>query len=175
MKNCNSLGVYTRFAVQKFESVVKYVGFYRRRRESVVKHVGPARFCCQAYSSQISKKFTPWKKWLLQLKLLCGIECFWPWAARGLSGSFENVIDRCQDYSSHISKKFKPWKKWLLQLKLLCGIAFFWPWAARGLSGSFENVIEYQKSAPLSWSGSFLLIKSFKKCTTLVVRLVFAD
>ena len=51
-----------------------------------------------------------------------------------------------------------PGKNWLLQLKLLCGIAIFWPWAARGLSGSFENVIEFQK-----------------KCTTLVVRLVFAD
>ena len=43
MKNCNSLGVSTRFAVQKFESVVKYVGFYRWRRESVVKYVGPYR------------------------------------------------------------------------------------------------------------------------------------
>ena len=37
MKNCNSLGVSTRFAVQKFESVVKYVGFYRWRRERVGK------------------------------------------------------------------------------------------------------------------------------------------
>jgi len=115
------------------------------------------------------------EKWLLQLKLLCGIAFFWPWAARGLSGSFEHVIDCCQDYNSHISRKFEPWKKWLLQLKLLCGIAIFWPWAARGLSGSFENVIEFQKSAPLSWSGSFLLITSFKKCTTLVVRLVSVD
>ena len=105
MKNCNSLGVSIFFAVQKFESVVKYVGFYRWRRESVVKYVGPYRrrresvvkyvgpyrrrleSCCQAYSSHISKKFKPWKKWLLQLKLLCGIAFFWPWAARGLSGS----------------------------------------------------------------------------------------
>ena len=101
MKKWNSLSVSTLFAVQKFESVVKYVGFYgwrresvvkyvglyRRRRERVVKHVGPARFCCQDYSSHISKKFKPWKKWLLQLKLLCGIAFFWPCAARGLFGS----------------------------------------------------------------------------------------
>ena len=119
MKKCNSLSVYTRFAVQKFESVVKYVGFYRRRRERVVKHVGPARFCCQAYSSHISKKFTPWKKWLLQLKLLCGIAFFWPWAARGLSGSFEHVIDCCQDYNSHVSKKFEPWKKLAPAVKVI--------------------------------------------------------
>ena len=122
-RNCRTIRSSYR---RRRESVVKYVGPYRRRRERVVKHVGPALFCCQ-------------------------------------------------DYSSHISKKFKTWKKWLLQLKLLCGIAFFWPWAARGLSGSFENVIEFQKSAPLSWSGSFLLITSFKKCTTLVVRLVSVD
>ena len=121
MKNCNSLSVSTCFAVQKFESVVKYVvsyrwrresvvkyvgpyrrrresvvkyvGPYRRTRESVVKHLGPPRFCCQDYSSQISKKFEPWKKLLLQLKLSCGIAFFWSWAARGLSGSFENVIE----------------------------------------------------------------------------------
>ena len=43
MKKCNSIGVSTRFAVQKFESVVKYVGFYLWRRESVVKYVGPYR------------------------------------------------------------------------------------------------------------------------------------
>ena len=43
MKKCNSLGVSTLFAVQKFESVVKYVGFYRCTRESVVKYVGPYR------------------------------------------------------------------------------------------------------------------------------------
>ena len=43
MKNCNSLGVSTRFAVQKFDSVVKYVGFYLWRRESVVKYVSPYR------------------------------------------------------------------------------------------------------------------------------------
>ena len=138
------------------------MGPYRRRRESVVKYVGPYRrrleSCCQAYSSYISKKLTPWKKWLLQLKLLCGIAFFWPWAARGLSGSFEHVIDCCQDYNSHVSKKFEPWKKLAPAVKVLCGIAIFWPWAARGLSGSFENVIEFQK-----------------KCTTLVVRLVFAD
>jgi hypothetical protein len=36
---------------------------------------------------------------------------FWPWAARGLSGSFEHVIDCCQDYNSHVSKEFEPWKK----------------------------------------------------------------
>ena len=34
--------------------------------------------------------------------------------------------------------------------------------------------VKASKSAPLSWSGSFLLIKRFKKCTTLVVRLVVA-
>ena len=73
--------------LRRRESVVKYVGPYRRRRESVVKHVGPARCCCQDYSSQISKKFEPWKKLLLQLKLSCGIAFFWSWAARGLSGS----------------------------------------------------------------------------------------
>ena len=69
------------------------MGPYRRRRESVVKNVGPALFCFHDYSSQIAKTFEPWKKWLLQLKLLCGIVFFWPWAARGLSGSFENVIE----------------------------------------------------------------------------------
>ena len=143
------------------------MGLYRRRHESVVKYVGPYRrrleSCCQAYSSHISKKFTPWKKWLLQLKLLCGIECFWPWAARGLSGSFENVIDCCQDYSSHISKKFKPWKKWLLQLKLLCGIAFFGP--GRPEQRPFWELRKCHrmtKNATVSCSRSFLLFKSLK-------------
>ena len=35
--------------------------------------------------------------------------------------------------------------------------------------------LKFSKSAPLSWSGSFLLTKSFNKCTTLLVRLVCAD
>ena len=52
------------------ESVVKYVGPYRRRRESVVKHMGPARFCCQDYSSHISKKFEPWKKVAPAIKVI---------------------------------------------------------------------------------------------------------
>ena len=52
------------------ESVVKYVGPYRRRRERVVKHVGPARFCCQDYSSQIPKKFEPWKKVAPAIKVI---------------------------------------------------------------------------------------------------------
>ena len=34
---------------------------------------------------------SPGKNWRLQLKLLCGIAIFWPWAARGLSGSFETL------------------------------------------------------------------------------------
>ena len=121
------------------------MGPYRRRRESVVKYVGPYRrrleSCCQAYSSYISKKLTPWKKWLLQLKLLCGIAFFWPWAARGLSGSFEHVIDCCQDYNSHVSKKFEPWKKvapavkvivWDCDFLALDGQRPFWElWQAR--------------------------------------------
>ena len=44
---------------------------------------------------------------------------FWPWAARGLSGSFEHVIDCCQDYNSHVSKKFEPWKKLAPAVKVI--------------------------------------------------------
>ena len=96
----------------------------RKIRGSLSSETRKCRFRCQDYSSHISKKFKPWKKWLLQLKLLCGNSFFWPWAARGLSGSFEHVIDCCQDYNSHVSKKFEPWKKVAPAVKVIvwdCG------------------------------------------------------
>ena len=78
---------------RRLESVVKYVGPYLRRRESVEKTWVPLVFAVKITVRRFPRNSSPGKKWLLQLKLLCGIAFFWPWAARGLSGSFENAIE----------------------------------------------------------------------------------
>ena len=111
----------------KSQSVVRYMGPHPWGLNSVVKYIGPYHWTSKSVShsplflliapysncsSQISKKFGPRKKCLLQLKLSCGRSFFRLWAARGLPGSFEACIKHGKLQQSRIPAQFCCLEAW---------------------------------------------------------------